>query len=167
MAKLSDALHYSISDIPGIDEDKLKIAQRVSSVRMMWKELVDPLILAHTNGVYIFTDHGQTELHVYVDESIFASELNNQRELLKLQYLERFNERIDDFQIHISRGRYKTMYPFITQQEEPAAPSIPLSQDEIALVEEVSQQITDSHLRETFKKAMICDLEWKKGQNDN
>ena len=73
MTKLSDVIHHSMSEIPGIDEEKLKIAQRVSSVRMMWKELVDPLILAHTNGVYIFTDHGQTELHVYVDESIFAS----------------------------------------------------------------------------------------------
>ena len=166
MTKLSDVIHHSIAEIPGVDEEKLKIAQRVSSVRMMWKELVDPLLLAHTNGVYIFTDKGQTELHVYVDESIFASELNNQRELLKLQYLERFNEQIDDFQIHISRGRYKSMYPFIAQQET-SSPSVPLSREEFELVDEVSKKITDAHLRETFKKAMIRDLEWKKGENDN
>jgi hypothetical protein len=164
MERISSHITESLSSIPGMDIGELKKAQRVSQVRMMWKSLVEDVFLKHTNGVYIFTENGVKQMHVYMDESIYAAELNNRRELIKLQCREQFGEEIDEFHIHISRGKRKAEHPFIEETiSRDNRPSIPLSSRECEDVEKTCENIPDLTLREHFKKAMTSDLEWKKG----
>ncbi len=164
MPRLNEGMEEALAAIPGVNLDELRKAQRAAQVRQMWTSLVEPFILEHTNGVYIFTDEKKRQrvMHVYVDDSLVASELNNRRELLKLNYLEEFNEVIEDFQIHISRGRYKHMHPF-EREEGPLHKPIPLDEEEMKEIDDICRDIPDEKLRESFKRAMICDLEWKKG----
>lgn len=165
MPKLSGYMEKALARIPGIDLGELRKAQRVGNVRKMWVGLVDQIFLDHTNNVFVFKKDGRVEMHVYVDESIYAAELNNRRELIKWRCLEEYGEAIDDFHIHISRGKYKNHHPFRKRedndpdQREP----IPLDSKEMETVDEACGKITDQRLRECFKKAMISDLEWKKG----
>ena len=91
-----------LTHIPGFDGDKIRRALRIREVRDIWSQLVEQPILNHTNAVYIFTKDNRREMHVYVDESIYAAELNNRRELIKLACREQYGEVLDDFQIHIS-----------------------------------------------------------------
>lgn len=158
-----------LSNIPEFDEGEIRKAQRIAQVRDMWKDLVEPIILQHTNNVYVFTKDGRREMHVYVDESIYAAELNNRRELLKWQCRERFGEEIDLFDIHISHGRSKQNHPYaedadVQRAAKAAAPVVPLTEEERQRVEEACASIPDPVLKEKFKKAMISDLEWKKSE---
>lgn len=166
MKKLSEDMYRALEEIPGMDVGAIRRAARVNQVRQMWAQLVEKPILDHTNGVYVFDEKGRRQMHVYMDESIYAAELNNRRELLKLQCRERFGEAIDDFHIHISRGKYKRIHPFRDAKngdDEPQS-SVALSAEERERVEQSVAGIADERLKNHFKQAMIRDLEWKKGQ---
>lgn len=111
------------------------------------------------------TGHGK-QLIVYVDDSIVSAELNARRELIKLQFLEHYGEAIDEFKIIISRGQYKKNHPFIAEAkpsyiDEVAA--VALDEGERAGIAEELEQVEDERLRRSLEKAMIADLEWKKG----
>lgn len=149
----------------GADVSLAKKAQRAAQVRAMWAECVDKIILEHTNAIYIINNEGAKTLIVYVDESIFAAELNARRELIKLKLLQQFNEEIEDFKILISRGAYKNNYPFKTHDEYEATQveSITLSDSEKEKVNEITSQIEDEKLRASLTKAITSDWEWKKG----
>lgn len=164
MKKLSRHIGQSfITD----EEQALQIrkAIRAGEVRHIWEELVEDYILDHTNGVYILNEDDKCIMKVYVDESIYASELNNRRELIQLLCNERFGEVIDEFQIYISYGTMKKVYPFrkSAENEPDKLPAVPLTDEEKAAVEQSSSVIQNERLREKFKEAMIADLEWKKG----
>lgn len=149
----------------GLDVGELKKAQRVAWVRSLWKSLVEEAILEHTNGVYIFNKTGRKEMHIYLDDSMYASEISNRKALIYQECRLKYNEPIDDVYVHVSQGARKHQYPFIAptnhsiDQNDP----IPLSDQELAQVEEVCENIPDPHLRKQFKQALIADLEWKKG----
>jgi hypothetical protein len=170
MKKFGETVNAALDKIPGMDAGAIRKAARVKQVRDMWAELVEPAILAHTNGVYVFKDKdGKRKMHVYVDESIYAAELKNRGELLKLMLAEQFGERIDEFSVSISRGERKHEHPYAQTKkaEIDARPAVPLSQAELQSVEDSVSQIPDKRLREHFKEAMIRDLEWKKGNRPN
>lgn len=165
MKSLSDNIADSLSSISHIDAGEIRKAQRVAEVRNIWRDLVEDIFLEHTNAVYIFKEDDRTQMHVYMDESIYAAELNNRRELIKLNCRERFGEVIDDFHIHISRGKKKMDHPFAeskTNELDKKNP-IALSSEEMERVESSCSHIEDENLRHHFEKAMIADLEWKKG----
>lgn len=150
--------------LEGFDENEIRKAQRIEQVRFFWKNLVDDIFLQHTNAVYIFTKDGRKQMHVYVDESIYAAELNARRELIKLECRQRFGEAIDDFEIHISRGKKKLNHPFIQERNDlDSNDPIPLDKKEMDHVDDICATIEDDSMRSHFKKAMISDLEWKKG----
>lgn len=98
---------------------------------------------------------------------MFAAELNARRELIKLKFLQKFNEEIEEFKILISRGRYKQNYPFRDQGGDPfyvgPAVRVPLPEERRAELEEQCSLISDERLRKSLLKAMISDLEWKSG----
>lgn len=167
MAKMSSFFDESVSGIPGLDLAEIKKARRVEAVRNMWRGLVSQIFLDHTNSVFVFDKDGRREMHVYVDDSLFAAELNAQREIIKWRCLEEYGENIDDFFIHVSRGAYKDQHPFAGSQEasEERIPVMPLSDDDSAMVEGVCASIEDEKLRKAFKAAMISDLTWKKSKN--
>ena len=189
MANLQAVLPQALRDMGGSPEEIAKRA-RATAVRHMWESLMrasgDDYILEHTNNVYILregdaraprSDHddrkdaGATgkgkQLVVYVDESIVAAELNARRELVKLQFFEQFGEEIDEFKILISRGQYKLNHPFVTQDETPAyiegATPVPLDDAERAAVREQLANIDNKQLRDAAERAMVADLEWKRG----
>ena len=142
----------------------MRKAIRAGEVRRIWFELVEDYILEHTNGVYIISEDDRRIMKVYVDESIYASELNNRRELIQLLCRERFGEVVDEFQIYISYGNMKSVYPFKNNEELPDQnPAVPLSEEEQAGVEQAGAAIANERLRAQFEKAMTADLEWKKG----
>lgn len=165
-------------------------AARADEVRRMWKDIMlrggDDYILAHTNNVFILKegdartprrDHDDRkdagargvgkQLVAYVDESIVAAELNARRELVKLQFFELFGEEIDEFKIIISRGQYKAHHPFAQREADPSyierAVPVPLSPEERAVAIRQVEGIQDDRLRRAVERAMIADLEWKKG----
>ncbi len=164
MKNLADNINAALSEVEGFDSGEIRKAQRKYEVRMIWKELVEEDILQHTNAVYILTEKGRKQMHVYMDDSLYATELNNRRELISLKCRTDFGEQIDDFIIHISRGKRKMEHPFIKARETvDSKPPLALSVDEKRAVEEACSHIDDEQLRLKFKKAMISDLEWKKG----
>lgn len=131
------------------------------------------LFLDHTNAVYILRDDPpkpQKRLVVYVDDSIYAAELNAQRELLRLKLLELYGEHIDVFDIFISRGGYRKKHPFDRMRAETVSepvrktPPMPLSDEEKMRVGEACAHIENPHVQRALEKAMKADLEWKKGE---
>lgn len=161
MKKLSSLIKPSLIASGNAGTEELAKALRAGEVRSMWASLVEEEILAHTNGVYVVHDDGRMIMHVYVDESIFAAELNNRRELIQLLCNERFGESIEEFQIHISYGLMKKRYPF-KKELLPEGRRIlrSLSQDEMESIEKTCLSIENDRLRECFKQAMINDLKW-------
>lgn len=168
MKKMSSNL-FSVLDSLGCDESLIKKNRRAIKVRKMWAEIVEDFFLEHTNSVFILNENNQKTLIVYVDESIFAAELNGRRELIKLEFLKKFNEEIDEFKICISRGSYKKNYPFKeikTDHYKDDVSSVPLTEDEIKFLYSQTESIKNIATRNALLKAMISDLEWKKGIND-
>ena len=165
MKQLAADIHNAFAEVDPVRAGEMRSALRASQVRAMWKDLVEEVIAQHTNGIYIVNESGKKILHVYVDESIYAAELNNRRELIVLLLQERFDEHVDEFQIHISYGMMKQRHPFAeeTPSTENQNPAVPLDTEELAAVEEACMAIEDEGVRAQFKEAMIADLEWKKG----
>ena len=177
MKKAGAGVQRLVANLAG-DDEQARINLRANQVRDRYRRVMEAvyrdqarLFLAHTNNVYIMTKGGVRTLIAYVDESIYAAELNAQRELIKLRLLELFGEDVEQFEIHVSRGRYKSNHPFLADAPEgpgtagakPAA--IPLTQDESAYVDETVSAVEDPRLREALRKAMTADMEWKKGEN--
>ncbi len=173
MRNLGNDIHLEIARLMGNDE-QARINIRARQVRDRYREALEKvyreqaqLFLEHTNNVYIMMKDGVRTLIVYVDESIFAAELNAQRELIKLKLLELFGEQVEQFEIHISRGNYKKNHPYIVADEtetvEKLSP-IPLTQDEKELVSARVSGIGNPRLRESLQRAMTADIEWKKAE---
>lgn len=164
--KLSAIFDESIAKIPGADLAQLRKARRVESIRRMWRGLVSQIFLDHTNNVFVFDKDGRREMHVYMDDSLFAAELNAQREIIKWRCLEEYGESIDEFFIHVSRGHYKDQHPFAgpTQSDGAPPPCEALTPEEEAKAEQAASAIPDARLRKAFKEAMISDMRWKKSE---
>ena len=168
MKKLGDNLAYLVASMAG-DDEQARINYRAHQVRSRYRQAIETvyrdtaeLFLAHTNNVYIMKKDGVTTLIVYVDESIFAAELNAQRELIKLKLLELFGEQVEEFEIYVSRGNYKQYHPYLDADAEPGtaapAPLQPLDESETNKVRATSENIEDESVRESFQKAMTADL---------
>lgn len=164
----------------GAGSDAARINLRVRQVRERYRlaiesvypEATAALHLAHTNSVIITDKPGVRTLIVYVDDSLFAAELNAQRELVKLRLLELFGEEIEDFKIYTSRWkRYRDVHPYLDdedgtlQESNKNSPAVPLDVGEKSFVSNTISQIEDETLRKSLERAMTADLEWKKGEN--
>ena len=164
MKKLSSHIGSTLAALPEEQAVAFRKALRTGKVHAMWAQLVEEAILNHTNSIYIIKEDGRSIMHVYVDESIYAAELNNRRELLQLQCNEQFGEAVEEFHIHISRGSMRKRYPYRERQQNQDATrtSVPLSQEEKREVERACAAVEKPSLRTALEKAMIADLEWKK-----
>ena len=169
------------ADIPGViarmggDKDAARKNMRIQQVRERYREAIESvyphqtakLHLNHTNKVVITTMKGICTLIVYVDDSLFAAELNAQRELIKLRLLELFGEEIEDFQIKISRWRkQKEEHPYIDVHDLvlEKSPALPLDDHEKSFVDRTIGKIEDEKIKKSLERAMTADLEWKKGE---
>ncbi len=151
----------------GCDIETAHYQRRAAHVRTMWADVVDPIFLPHTNAVFIKRKSDIKQLIVYVDESIYAAELNARCELIKLRLLQRYGEDIDEFKILISRGAYKKNHPFI-QEESPTtcteqAQPIPLNDQQKASLSTALARVNNPELRQRLARAAQADIEWKNG----
>ena len=169
------------ADLPGViaqmggDREAARKNLRIQQVRERYREAIESvyppqtakLHLNHTNKVIITTINGVCTLIVYVDESLFAAELNAQRELIKLRLLELFGEEIEDFQIKISRWRnQKEEHPYVDESKDVSknTPTIPLDVHEKSFVSRTIGKIEDEKIKKSLERAMTADLKWKKGE---
>lgn len=163
-------LAHAVSSM-GADSKTVNTRIRAAEVRREYADIIHTmygpsadLFLDHTNGVYILSEEGVRKLIVYVDESIFAADLNAQRELIVLRFHEKFHEDIEAFDIHVSYGDYKNRHPYRNSASDPTdrKPSVPLTAEEEKRVDEAVKDVGDERLRAALRKAMKTDLEWKK-----
>ena len=171
MKKIGQDMQYYVASLAG-DQEQTRINLRARQVRDRYKHVIQavygcsaPLFLQHTNNVYIMMKNDIKTLIVYVDESIFAAELNAQRELIKLMLLEQFGEEVEEFSIFVSRGKYKQNYPFVDENvSETHLPfkSEPLDENEQAFVKKTAETVQGLGLKKSFEKAMTASLELNK-----
>ena len=174
MQKIGRDITRFVSSLVG-DNEQARINLRANQVRERYKRALEvvyrdtaPLFLAHTNNVYIMKKDDVRTLIVYVDDSIIATELNAQRELIKLHLLQLFGEDVEAFEIYVSKPKFKKNHPYLVAEDgqpEKKAPSVPLDDEERNYVYATVQTVEDERLRESLRKAMTADLEWKKGEN--
>lgn len=172
---MGDDISGVIAEMGG-DSDAARINMRTIQVRDRYKKALESvysaqtahLHLAHTNNVVIKSIKGVKTLVVYVDDSLFAAELNAQRELIKLMLQELFSEEVEEFKIRVSAWKkYREKHPYIDEESENSSrktPSIPLDDHERSFVSRVSCVIKDEKVRKSLERAMTADLEWKKGE---
>lgn len=163
---VSSSLSAFASSMPEEVKRRVLVKRKIEKTHAQFAELVDPFILKHTNSVYLLKSRavpGAYDLVVYLDNSTCAAELNARRELLRFEYLDRFNTTIDVFEIRISRGPYKDKHPFADSLGSDAqAESRDLSEEESARIEEMTSTIKDPRLRASFRRAMAA----QKRRND-
>ena len=175
MTSLSAALSQTLRNATQSDVLASKAA-RAHKVKQMWRVVVEiccrphaQVFLRHTNSVYIIHEDDQKVLIVYMDDSIFAAEINARREMIKLKILEHFGEDIDDFRILISRGAYKNKHPYSDTEHDIAhtsPPRKPLSSQEVQSIKERASEIENNEVRESLVKAMISGLERQSDKKD-
>lgn len=184
MKKLSSNMAAALQGMGGgKDADAARIARRTAAVQQMWAIAVgkmwrDPeaaaMILSHTNSVGIVKEENHRKeqykkLFVYVDDSIVLTELNALRERIKLLFLAEFQEDVQEFDIRISRGARKKDHPY--KEEEPPhyidrTKAVPLTPAELDEVDRRVALVENEDVRRSLRKAMIADLQWKKGKNE-
>lgn len=175
MRKLGLDIQDTIAEIGGQSRTS-RFNRRVVQVRERYRQAIESvysqnadLFLQHTNNVYILDKDGVRTLIVYVDESIFAAELNAQRELIKLKLLELFGEAVESFEIHVSKGNYKDNHPYAVEIPVETANnsrSIPLDDAEKSRISQTAARIEDERLRKTFEKAMTADFKRIKSESE-
>lgn len=168
MRKIGPDIQRAVAKLSeGSESARLNL--RIKQVRERYRQAIESvyrksagLHLAHTNNVII----KDRKLVVFVDDSMFAAELNAQRELIKLRLLELFGEEIDDFQIRTSQWKkYRDLHPYVdenSREVDQKPEAIQLDDVEQARVSDISSRIEDERLRKSFKQAMTADLRWKK-----
>jgi hypothetical protein len=132
-----------------------------------WDEVVGPEIAAHTRGFALREDK---ELVVLVDSSAWANQLS----LMSMDILGRLNthlgnESVKSLRFTVSRDAKKehVITPVgVTEQVTVAdsTPPIALDHVESAQAESVAAVVKNEALREAALKAMVKDLEQKKGE---
>lgn len=151
----------------GADLNDIRYKRRVAQVHAMWADIAPDLIVEHTNAVYIKKEGDRKQLIVYVDESIYSAELNARRELIRLQFLQRYGEEIDEFKILISRGHYKHNRPFAKEADDASASDkatpVKLDAEQDRMLADALSAVEDPALRAALEKAARTDMAWRNG----
>ena len=173
--KLKSAIQNEI-DCLAEGDDKSRLLARSLQVQERYKQVIQKvyrsnaqLFLDHTNSVYILDKDGRRTLIVYVDESIYAAELNAQRELIRLHMHQMFSEDVQVFDIKVSRREYKKKHPYkdmhdgfddISPVQDCCVQA--LTPDREEYIEKTLSAVDDQRLKESLKKAMTADLKRQK-----
>ncbi|MDD7368987.1 MAG: hypothetical protein SOW20_02975 [Berryella intestinalis] len=175
MRKFSSELTVAIASF-GQDRSQARLQARVAQVQARFKGVVErvypdaaDLILQHVNAVYITREGSEKKFSAYVDESIFAAELNAQREMMKLMFFKMYGEDLSVFDIHVSRGTQRHRHPFsqIESREEPVYRKKTLSREERAAIESKVSGVQNDKVRTALGKAMVADFSTKMGKTSN
>lgn len=151
-------------------------------VKRAWNLSVDKRIAEHVTAVFIVPNTAASEVIIYVDSSIWATELNMQSELLRLNLNIELNKDADanvmrkaeqveklTFKVskeqYVARERRLTTLQLLEAEEEGyrKAQPVELDDDEIANLEEAVAHIENDQLRDIAYAAAKANLEWQKG----
>ena len=185
MKRLDESVKSVYDSLAGVSDDAGRVAARAAEVRMKWKNAVQdvygpsaPLILDHTNAVYImaaeesvkgFQKEGSsvqsegTQLVVYADDSLVRSDLDARQEFLKMKLREQ-GERIGVMKIIASRFEMKERHPFKREEEDLVfgGESLPESSMDERTFHQLLKEadlIEEEALKEALKKAISADFE--------
>ena len=153
-------------------------------VKRAWNLSVDKRIAEHVTAVFIVPNTAASEVIVYVDSSIWATELNMQSELLRLNLNIELNkdanepsnvmrkaEQVEKLTFKVSKEQYVARERRLTtlqlleaededyRKAQPAA----LDEEELSGLEEALSHIENDQLRDTAYAAAKANLEWQKG----
>ena len=153
-------------------------------VKRAWNLSVDKRIAEHVTAVFVVPNTAASEVIVYVDSSIWATELNMQSELLRLNLNIELNKDADEpsnvmrkaeqvekltFKVskeqYVARERRLTTLQLLEAEDEDyrKAQPIALDEEELSGLEEALSHIENDQLRDTAYAAAKANLEWQKG----
>lgn len=153
-------------------------------VKRAWNLSVDKRIAEHVTAVFIVPNTAASEVIVYVDSSIWATELNMQSELLRLNLNIELNKDVNEpsnvmrkaeqvekltFKVskeqYVARERRLTTLQLLEAEDEDyrKAQPVALDDDELSGLEEALSHIENDQLRDTAYAAAKANLEWQKG----
>lgn len=153
-------------------------------VKRAWNLSVDKRIAAHVTAVFVVPNTAASEIIVYVDSSIWATELNMQSELLRLNLNIELNKDADEpsnvmrkaeqvekltFKVskeqYAARDRRLTTLQLLEAEDEDyrKAQPVALDEEELSGLEEALSHIENDQLRDTAYAAAKANLEWQKG----
>lgn len=153
-------------------------------VKRAWNLSVDKRIAEHVTAVFVVPNTAASEIIVYVDSSIWATELNMQSELLRLNLNIELNKDADEpsnvmrkaeqvekltFKVskeqYAARDRRLTTLQLLESEDEDyrKAQPVALDEEELSGLEEALSHIENDQLRDTAYAAAKANLEWQKG----
>lgn len=153
-------------------------------VKRAWNLSVDKHIAEHVTAVFVVPNTAASEVIVYVDSSIWATELNMQSELLRLNLNIELNKDADEpsnvmrkaeqvekltFKVskeqYVARDRRLTTLQLLEAEDEDyrKAQPVALDEEELSGLEEALSHIENDQLRDTAYAAAKANLEWQKG----
>lgn len=153
-------------------------------VKRAWNLSVDKRVAEHVTAVFVVPNTAASEVIVYVDSSIWATELNMQSELLRLNLNIELNKDADEpsnvmrkaeqvekltFKVskeqYVARDRRLTTLQLLEAEDEDyrKAQPVALDEEELSGLEEALSHIENDQLRDTAYAAAKANLEWQKG----
>lgn len=153
-------------------------------VKRAWNLSVDKRIVEHVTAVFVVPNTAASEVIVYVDSSIWATELNMQSELLRLNLNIELNkdadepsnvmrkaEQVEKLTFKVSKEQYAarerrlTTLQLLEAEDEDyrKAQPVALDEEELSGLEEALSHIENDQLRDTAYAAAKASLEWQKG----
>jgi hypothetical protein len=144
---------------------------RESRLQRAWETVASTRILDHTDSVVFSTKAKQPCVIVYVESSIWAAELEAQKELYRILLEKETKWTIDDLKFYVTRKvMFKKLFKkrnsektqeYSKSKKEKTA--VPLTEEEDRYARELVSSVQDKKLQDGLYKAIKADFEWKKG----
>jgi hypothetical protein len=133
-----------------------------------WESIATPQVLTHTDNV-VFAPKKDSTVLVYVENSHWAAELENQKELYRILLERETDWHIDEIKFLITK-KISLKKLFIKKNNEDNTEgkrkiALPHTEKEDRYARELVSEIQDKELKERLYKAIKADFEWKKGRN--
>ncbi len=149
------------SVLPSEQYKKYSLQAWIEHIQQQFAEVVEDTILEHVNSVYFMKqENGTYHLVVYVDEPIYSAELNARRETIKLLMQEKFGYNISEFDIKVSRGRYRETYPY-REKKQFETPYVPneITEQDLCEIEALVAGLEEGRLKDSFRRLLIAEKE--------
>jgi hypothetical protein len=144
---------------------------RGTRLQRAWEAVASTRILEHTDSVVFSTKSKQPCVIVYVESSIWAAELEAQKELYRILLEKETNWKIDDLKFYVTRKvMFKKLFKKRNSEKAQEYPeskkkkiAVPLTKEEDGYARELVSSVQDKKLQDGLYKAIKADFEWKKG----
>jgi hypothetical protein len=133
-----------------------------------WETIATPQVLTHTDNV-VFAPKKNSTILVYVENSHWAAELENQKELYRILLERETDWKIKELKFLVTK-KISLKKLFTKRKDEVSDKkkrkiALPLTESEDRYTRELVSKIEDKELKERLYKAIKADFEWKKGRH--